>query len=150
MKRQTAQALVFLFAGLLCTAATAAGPFNTTPRGALYQDLQPGSGISAAAGDLVTMHFIGWLEAGGGGKGKALYDTRRAGGPVTFVVGTDRVMPGWSEGVTGMKPGGRRLVRLPPALGYGARAVDGVIPANAGLIFEIELLDVQRRAAAGH
>jgi len=137
-----------LLACLLCTAAGADGPFQTTPRGARYQDLQPGSGVSAAAGDLVTMHFIGWLDDRGG-KGKELYNSRREGTPVTFVVGTDRVMQGWSEGVTGMKPGGRRLVLVPPALGYGARAVDNVIPANASLIFEIELLAVQPRAA-GH
>jgi FKBP-type peptidyl-prolyl cis-trans isomerase len=137
-----------LLACLLCTAADAAGPFHSTARGARYQDLQPGSGVSAAAGDLVTMHFIGWLNDRGS-RGKELYNSRREGTPVTFVVGTDRVMPGWSEGVTGMKPGGRRLVLVPPSLGYGARAVDNVIPANASLIFEIELLAVQPRAA-GH
>ena len=145
MTRAPERLLALLLVCLLCTAALAAGPFHTTPRGARYQDLQPGSGISAAPGDLVTMHFIGWLDDRGG-KGKELYSTRRDHGPVTYVVGTDRVMPGWSEGVTGMKPGGRRLVMLPPALAYGARAVDRVIPANASLIFEIELLDVQRRA----
>lgn len=145
MNRAREKVSAFLLACLLCSAATAAGPFHTTPGGARYQDLQPGSGISAAPGDLVTIHFIGWLDDRGG-KGKELYNTRRDHGPVTFVVGTDRVMPGWSEGVTGMKPGGRRLVMLPPALAYGARTVDHVIPANASLIFEIELLDVQRRA----
>jgi len=133
-----------LLACLLSGAVSAAGNFQMTARGARYQDLQPGSGASAAPGDLVTMHFIGWLDDRGS-RGKELYNSRRDGEPVRFVVGTDRVMPGWSEGVTGMKPGGRRLVMLPPALGYGARAVDKVIPANASLIFMIELLDVQPR-----
>jgi peptidylprolyl isomerase len=141
--------LACLLGCLLCAGALAAGPFHTTPQGARYQDLQPGSGAGAAPGDLVTMHFTGWLDAGGGRRGRELYDTRRAGHPVTFVVGTERVMPGWSEGVTGMRPGGRRLVLLPPALGYGARAVEDVIPANASLIFRIELLDV-RPAAPGN
>jgi len=138
--------IALLLAGLLCGSVPAAGGFLTTARGARYMDLQPGSGISAAPGDLVTMHFTGWLDDQGR-KGKALYDSRQAGTPVTFVVGTDRVMPGWNEGVTGMKPGGRRLVMLPPALAYGARAVEGIVPANSGLIFEIELLEVRPRAA---
>ncbi len=145
MKTALVRIIALLLAGLLCGSATAAGGFRTTARGAQVMDLQPGSGTSAAAGDLVTMHFTGWLDDRGR-KGKELYDSHQAGTPVTFVVGTDRVMPGWNEGVTGMKPGGRRLVRLPPALGYGARAVDKLIPANASLIFEIELLSVQPRA----
>ncbi|HUT41621.1 MAG TPA: FKBP-type peptidyl-prolyl cis-trans isomerase [Gammaproteobacteria bacterium] len=145
MKAALDRVLALLLAGLLCTSALAAGPFNTTPRGARYQDLQPGSGAVAAPGDLVTMHFTGWLDDRGR-QGKELYNSRREGHTVSFVVGTDRVMPGWSEGVTGMQPGGRRLVLLPPALGYGARAVDKVIPANSSLMFMIELLDVRPSA----
>jgi FKBP-type peptidyl-prolyl cis-trans isomerase len=131
-----------LLAWLLCAGAAAAGPFHTTPRGARYQDLQPGDGAAAAPGDLVTLHFTGWLDENGR-RGKELYDTRRAGHPVTFVVGTERVMPGWNEGVAGMQAGGRRLLLLPPALGYGDRAIDGVIPAHSSLVFVFELLDVQ-------
>jgi FKBP-type peptidyl-prolyl cis-trans isomerase len=138
----TRMAPTLLFAWLLCTVAAAAGPFHTTPRGARYQDLQPGSGAVAAQGDLVTLHFTGWLDDNGH-RGRQLYDTRRAGDPVTFVVGTDRVMPGWNEGVTGMQAGGRRLVLLPPALGYGDRTIDGVVPAHSSLMFLFELLDVQ-------
>ena len=146
MQTVTEKLVALLLAGLLCTGTAAAGPFHSTPLGARYQDLQPGSGAVAAPGDLVTLHFIGWLDDRGR-QGKELYNTRREGHTVSFVVGTDRVMPGWSEGVTGMQPGGRRLVLLPPALGYGARAVDKVIPANASLMFMIELLDVQPGAA---
>lgn len=131
-----------LLAWLLCTAALAAGPFQTSPRGARYQDLQPGSGAAVAPGDTVTVQFTGWLDDNGA-RGRELYDTRRAGQTVSFVVGTTRVMPGWNEAVTGMRPGGRRLVLLPPALGYGGRAVDGVVPANSSLMFLFELLDVQ-------
>ncbi len=146
MKAVIEKTILLVLLCLLCTNTPAAGNFQTTARGARYQDLQPGSGNSAAPGDLVTMHFIGWIDDRGT-RGKELYNSRQAGRPVTFVVGTDRVMPGWNEGVTGMKPGGRRLVLLPPALGYGTRAVDDVIPADASLMFMIELLDVQPRAA---
>ncbi|MGB5474412.1 MAG: FKBP-type peptidyl-prolyl cis-trans isomerase, partial [Gammaproteobacteria bacterium] len=121
MQTVTEKMVALLFACLLSTGAAAAGPFHTTPLGARYQDLQPGSGAIAAPGDVVTIHFTGWLDDRGR-QGKELYNSRREGRTVSFVVGTDRVMPGWSEGVTGMQPGGRRLVLLPPALGYGARA----------------------------
>jgi len=94
-------------------------------------------------GDVVTMHFIGWLDDDGR-QGKELYNTRREGKPVSFVVGTDRVMPGWSDGVIGMKPGGKRLLLLPPARGYGARGVQDVIPPDAGLMFMIDLIAVEK------
>ncbi len=87
---------------------------------------------------------FGWLDDSGR-KGKEIYNSRQWRDPVAFVIGTDKVMQGWNEGVTGMKPGGRRLLMLPPALGYGARSVDDIIPANARLIFVIELLELQKR-----
>jgi FKBP-type peptidyl-prolyl cis-trans isomerase len=132
--------LVFSMAG----AVSAAGGFITTGKGAQYRDLSPGTGEGAEAGDVATMHFVGWLDADGG-KGRELYDTRRRGAPVSFVIGTDRVMPGWNEGVIGMRPGGKRLVKVPAELGYGARGVQGVIPPNAGLIFVIELLELEKQ-----
>jgi len=125
--------------------ALAAGDFLTTPQGAHYQDLKTGAGESAAPGDVVTMHFVGWLDAAGK-QGKELYDSRREGTPISFVVGTDRVMPGWSDGVIGMKAGGQRLLRVPPHLAYGARGVEGVVPPNAGLIFLIDLISVEKAA----
>jgi len=88
----------------------------------------------------------GWLDDGGL-KGREIYDSRRQGDPVSSVIGTERVMPGWNDGIVGMQPGGRRLLRLPPALGYGAKGVQGIVPPDASLIFIIELLDLKKHAA---
>jgi peptidylprolyl isomerase len=135
---------------LLCSMAgvvfaAAAGSFITTAKGVQYRDLSQGAGERAETGDVVTLHFVGWLDDKGG-KGRELYDTRSRGEPVSFVIGTDRVMPGWNEGVIGMKPGGKRLVKVPPALGYGSRGVQDVVPPNAGLIFVIELLELEKQS----
>ena len=89
------------------------------------------------------MHSIGWLDADGR-QGRELYNSRREGRPLSFVVGTDRVMPGWNDGVIGMKPGGKRLLRVPPARAYGARGVQDVIPPNAGLMLMIDLIEVEK------
>jgi FKBP-type peptidyl-prolyl cis-trans isomerase FkpA len=131
---------------LLCSMvgmAIAAGGFTTTARGLQYQDLKPGAGAGAETGDVATIHFVGWLEEQGG-KGRALYDTHTRHEPVSFVIGTDRVMPAWNEGVIGMRPGGQRLIKVPPELGYGARGVQDVVPPNSRLIFLIELLELQK------
>jgi peptidylprolyl isomerase len=125
---------------------SAANAFQATPAGARYRDLQPGSGDTAAPGDIATMHFTGWLDDRGS-KGREIYNSRREGTPVSFVIGTERVMPGWNDGIIGMQPGGRRLLLLPPALGYGTRGVQDIVPPDASLIFIIELLDLEKRAA---
>jgi FKBP-type peptidyl-prolyl cis-trans isomerase len=124
---------------------TTADPMQTTPAGARYRDLQPGNGEIAAPGDIATMHFTGWLDDNGS-KGREFYNSRSEGTPVSFVIGTDRVMPGWNDGIVGMRQGGKRLLLLPPALGYGARGVQDIVPPNASLIFIIELLDLEKRA----
>jgi FKBP-type peptidyl-prolyl cis-trans isomerase len=116
---------------------------RTTPNGALYQDLKTGTGASAETGDVATIHLIGWLDDNGR-QGKQIFNTRTQGSPVSFVIGTERVMQEWNEGVIGMRQGGKPLVRLPPSLAYGSRSVEDVIPANAGLIFIIELLDLEK------
>ena len=92
------------------------------------------------------MHFIGWLDDRGF-KGREFYNSRSQGEPVSFVIGTERVMPGWNDGIVGMRPGGRRLLLLPPALGYGAKGVQDIVPPDASLIFIIELLDLEKHAA---
>lgn len=130
----------------MATVAIAADAFQITPQGLLYKDLKPGSGNIAAVGDVATMHFTGWLDDAGS-KGKELYNTRRQGKPVAFVIGTDRVMQGWNEGVIGMRPGGKRLLKVPPSLGYGSRGVEDIIPPNARLIFIIDLIDVEKHPA---
>ena len=133
-----------LLVSLLPAVALAAGPFLFTPQGARYQDLVVGTGDSARSGDVVAVHFIGWLDDNGA-KGKEIYNTRRAGKVVSFVLGTDRVMPGWNEGVTGMREGGKRLVMLPPALAFGDRRVDDIIPPHASLIFVIDLVRLEQQ-----
>lgn len=132
---------------LVCSMAgnvLAAGGFITTGKGLQYKDLKPGTGERAEVGDVATLHFTGWLEEKGG-KGRELYDTHTRNDPVSFVIGTDRVMPAWNEGVIGMKPGGRRLLRVPAELGYGARGVEDIVPPNSRLIFVIELLKLQKQ-----
>ena len=138
---RTAALLVLCF--LVAGGSVASGDLLVTPLGTRYQELQPGEGKAAESGDVVTMHFIGWLDTGGR-KGKEIYNSRREREPVSFVVGTDRVMHGWSDGVTGMRPGGKRLLMLPPALGYGARGVEGIIPPDASLIFIIDVIAIEK------
>ena len=143
MKTRVQIATLLLMALALACQAFAAGGFTTTARGLQYKDLKPGAGATAEVGDVATLHFIGWLDHNGG-KGREIYDTHTRNVPVSFVIGTDRVMPAWNEGVIGMKPGGKRLIRVPPELGYGSRGVQDVVPPNAGLIFVIELLELEQ------
>ena len=117
--------------------------FMLTPQGALYKDVVIGSGPPAIEGDVATIHFRGWL-ADNDQQGKEIYNTRSERHPVSFVIGTDRVMPGWNEGVIGMREGGKRLVKLPPELGFGSRGSAGVIPPNSGLVFMMELVTLRK------
>ena len=101
------------------------------------EDIDPGFGDVARAGQTVTVHYTGWLEDGT--KFDSSYDR---GEPFTFPLGGGRVIRGWDEGVAGMKVGGVRKLTIPPALGYGAQGYPPVIPQNATLVFEVELLAV--------
>jgi peptidylprolyl isomerase len=138
--------LICIFTVLLLIAfigiSGAKDPFTTLPSGLEYKDLKKGSGKEAHLGATAVMHFVGWLSDGGQ-KGKEIFNSRKERQPVSFKIGTDKVMQGWNEGVLGMRPGGKRMVRIPPELGYGAKAVDDVVPANAPLIFIIELLEIK-------
>ena len=144
MKTRNRIAAWLLLAFALAGQAFAAGGFTTTARGLQYRDLKPGAGATAEVDDVATLHFTGWLEEKGG-KGRELYDTHTRNDPVSFVIGTPRVMPGWNEGVVGMKPGGKRLLRVPAELGYGARGVQDIVPPNSRLIFVIELLGLRKQ-----
>ena len=104
-------------------------------------DLTLGTGDTAAAGKSVTVHYTGWLDQGGA-KGKKFDSSKDRGDPFVFPLGQGHVIKGWDEGVAGMKVGGRRQLTIPPEMGYGARGAGGVIPPNATLIFEVELLKV--------
>jgi FKBP-type peptidyl-prolyl cis-trans isomerase FkpA len=102
------------------------------------EDLQVGTGDEAKAGKSVSVHYTGWLE--NGTKFDSSLDRRQ---PFSFPLGAGHVIRGWDEGVAGMKVGGKRKLTIPPNLGYGARGAGGVIPPNATLIFEVELLGVK-------
>lgn len=110
----------------------------TTASGLKYIDVVVGTGREAAAGNLATVHYTGWLT--NGKKFDSSVDRRD---PFSFPIGAGQVIRGWDEGVAGMKVGGKRKLTIPPDLGYGARGAGGVIPPNATLVFDVELLDVR-------
>lgn len=146
MKRCLCRIVMLLLLLPPATVLIAADAFQMSPQGLLYKDLKPGSGETVATGDVVTIHFTGWLDAAGQ-KGKEIYNSHRYNEPLSFVVGTDRVMPGWNEGVTGMRAGGRRLLKVPPSLGYGSIGMEDIIAPDARLIFIIDLIDVEKHPA---
>jgi len=114
----------------------------TTSSGLRYTDTKAGSGKTATAGRDVDVHYTGWIYLDGL-KGKQ-FDSSRGRGPFSFPLGGGRVIKGWDEGVAGMKEGGRRTLIIPPQLAYGASgAGGGIIPPNATLLFEVELLRVK-------
>ena len=116
-------------------------PATTTPSGLIIDDVVVGAGKTAAKGQTVSVHYTGWLLLGGE-KGKKFDSSKDRGDPFGFPLGAGHVIKGWDEGVQGMKVGGKRTLTIPPELGYGARGAGGVIPLNATLIFEVELLGV--------
>ena len=109
-----------------------------TASGLKYVELQEGTGDEARTGKTVSVHYTGWLE--NGTKFDSSHDRRQ---PFSFALGAGQVIRGWDEGVVGMKIGGKRRLTIPSNLGYGARGAGGVIPPNAILIFEVELLGVR-------
>jgi FKBP-type peptidyl-prolyl cis-trans isomerase len=108
-------------------------------------DVKQGTGAEAPSGRAVLVHYTGWLHdpAAPDGKGAKFDSSRDRGVPFGFVLGAGRVIKGWDEGVVGMKVGGQRTLVIPPALGYGERGAGGVIPPNATLIFDVELIEVK-------
>jgi FKBP-type peptidyl-prolyl cis-trans isomerase FkpA len=105
------------------------------------EDKSVGSGAEAVAGQNVTVHYTGWLSDAGQ-RGKKFDSSKDRGDPFVFPLGAGHVIKGWDQGVQGMKVGGTRELTIPPEMGYGARGAGGVIPPNATLIFEVELLKV--------
>ena len=114
----------------------------TTATGLQYEDIHPGTGDEAKKGAYVTVHYTGWLQNPDGSAGEKFDSSKDRDDPFEFPLGAGHVIKGWDEGVAGMKIGGVRKLVIPAALGYGARGAGGVIPPNATLIFEVELLDV--------
>ena len=115
---------------------------TTTPTGLSYDDTRPGTGAQPRKGQTCVMHYTGWLWVNGA-KGAKFDSSVDRGEPFEFPIGTGRVIKGWDEGVASMQVGGARTLLIPPDLGYGARGAGGVIPPNATLLFEVELLDVR-------
>jgi peptidylprolyl isomerase len=112
------------------------GKSVTTASGLIYTDLVVGTGPSPIAGKQVKVHYTGWLE-----NGTKFDSSLDHGQPFAFTIGAGQVIPGWDEGVMTMKTGGKRKLVIPPQLGYGSAGAGGVIPPDATLIFEVELLD---------
>lgn len=110
---------------------------TTTASGLVIEEMEVGSGAQAQVGQMATVHYTGWLT-----NGTKFDSSVDRGEPFAFPLGRRHVIAGWDEGVQGMKVGGRRKLTIPGNLGYGARGAGGVIPPNATLVFEVELLGV--------
>jgi FKBP-type peptidyl-prolyl cis-trans isomerase FkpA len=111
---------------------------TTTASGLIIEELKVGTGAEAAAGQHVSVHYTGWLT-----DGTKFDSSKDRGDPFEFPLGAGHVIRGWDEGVQGMKVGGSRKLTIPADLGYGARGAGGVIPPNATLVFEVELLGTE-------
>lgn len=144
-------AAILLSASVIISACTqqasqpAAAPVVTSGVAELIKtDVKPGAGAEAVAGNNVSVHYTGWLydAAAPEHKGMKFDSSRDRAMPFQFPLGAGRVIKGWDQGVQGMKVGGQRTLVIPPELGYGARGAGGVIPPNATLIFDVELLGV--------
>jgi FKBP-type peptidyl-prolyl cis-trans isomerase FkpA len=161
--RSAGRLATLLLAGLLsaCGSTTpsepAAPPTAAPPVAAAAQrdvaelavsDLRAGTGAVAQAGSVVTVHYTGWLYDSGAAenKGTKFDSSRDSGRPFQFQLGAGQVIPGWDQGVAGMKVGGQRRLVIPSSLGYGQRGAGGVIPPGAALVFDVELLDVRAPA----
>jgi FKBP-type peptidyl-prolyl cis-trans isomerase FkpA len=128
------------------TGADGAASAQTAPnQGLKMTDVKTGSGAEAVEGKTVVVHYTGWLydESAPENKGKKFDSSRDRGDPFDFPLGAGHVIKGWDQGVAGMKVGGQRTLVIPPEMGYGARGAGGVIPPNATLVFDVELLQVR-------
>jgi len=142
LSRRTAL-LSLAAAAVTAKAASAQAPKAvTTASGLQIIDTKVGTGASPKPGQTCVMHYTGWLYENGQ-KGKKFDSSVDRNEPFEFPIGQKRVIAGWDEGVATMKVGGKRTLIIPPALGYGARGAGGVIPPNATLMFDVELLSVK-------
>jgi len=149
MKTAIIVILICAVAGAVAFAQTAAkkpaaagptkvtGDGTKTASGLQYWDIKVGTGAEAHNGQKVKVHYTGWLTTG------KKFDSSVGGAPFAFRIGAGDVIKGWDEGVAGMKVGGKRQLRIPPDLAYGQKGYPGVIPPNATLVFDVQLVDVQ-------
>ena len=138
-RRSLFTAAVILFAvALIPSLSLAKGKKVTTKSGLVYEDVKVGKGAVAKAGQEVSVHYTGWLT-----NGKKFDSSKDRNEPFAFHLGAGEVIPGWDEGVQGMKVGGVRKLTIPSKLGYGERGAGADIPPNSTLIFEVELLGVK-------
>lgn len=135
--------LQMIFGALLMTQSPlAAAEFTTLPSGVKYSDEVVGTGPEPKSGQSVSVHYTGWLDDKGQ-RGRKFDSSRDRSAPFSFVLNGQQVIAGWDIGVATMKVGGKRTLIIPPEQGYGARGAGGVIPPNATLIFDVELLGVR-------
>ncbi len=140
MRKITLVVVVLLVASAL--GASAYAKIVRTKSGLAYEDVKVGTGKEAKAGNTVLVDYTGWLDEGTK-KGKKFDSSHDRAKPFSFTLGGGQVIRGWDEGVAGMKIGGKRMLYIPPKLGYGARGAGRDIPPNADLIFEVDLLEVK-------
>jgi len=141
LPRALVAALLLAAAGHAASAAqepAAGGKEVVTPSGLKYLDLKIGEGAEAATGKIVAVHYVGWLK-----DGTKFDSSRDRDRPFTFRLGAGDAIKGWDEGLVGMKVGGKRKLVIPPELGFGKQGVGSVVPPNAVLFYEFELLEVR-------
>lgn len=124
--------------GLAMSSAMAAGELIETDSGLKYEVIEEGTGAAPSAGDTVVVHYTGTLE-----DGTKFDSSKDRGVPFEFIIGKGQVIKGWDEGLSTMKVGGKRKLIIPASLGYGSQGAGGVIPPNATLLFDVELLNVK-------
>jgi FKBP-type peptidyl-prolyl cis-trans isomerase len=139
---------------LICACAVVPGAladegFRSAAGGVRIKDLVTGQGPQAVTGMVATIHFTGWLDERGV-RGREIFDSRRRGEPVSFVIGTDGVMQGWNVGVLGMKPGGKRMLLVPPGMAWAGREPEGIVPPDAAMMFRIELISLADSGDSGN
>ena len=140
--RFAALAMAFAFLVSAGPASAQQGKTIELPDGLKYTDVKLGDGQEAKSGFIISVQYTGWLYKNGN-RGAEFDSSSKAGKPINFKLGAGQVIPGWDEGIAGMKIGGKRTLIIPPALAYGAKGANGIIPPNATLIFDVELVSAR-------